>query len=253
MVQKLNQLNQLGVLIIRAIIFKNKAVMYNHKYQIKGRENVSFATISVTTVLCSWYFKHAARGDTLDCFLGAGHKGVLVSKTRNIHLSRFIGILNKIKAKIGIYPIISPTKQNWYEFLAGEISNDVLEVLPTKKVIIPAIKDHLVEIWCKEWSQLSGHRQTKFWFTKPDPILAVKLLNMTREDLGKCIQFLSGHDWWQKHLSITKLSDNPQCRLCEEEGCEETPIHIFTECEALASARLALFGVYCPISNPGGW
>ena len=66
---------------------------------------------------------------------------------------------------------------------------------------------------------------------------------MTREDLGKCIQFLSGHGWWQKHLSIAKLSDNPQCRLCEEEGCEETPIHIFTECEALASARLALFGV----------
>ena len=121
--------------------------MYNHKYQIKGTENVSFTTIAVTTALCSWYFKHAARGDILDCFLRAGHKGVLVSKTRNIHLSRFIGILNKIKAKIGIYPIISLTKRNWYEFLAGEISNVVLEVLPTKKVIIPAIEDHLVEIW----------------------------------------------------------------------------------------------------------
>ena len=149
------------------------------------------------------------------------------------------------------YPIISPTKRNWYELLAGKISNDVLEVLPTKKVIIPAIEDHLVEIWCKEWSQLSGHRQTKFWFTKPDPILAVKLLNMTREDLGKCIQFLSGHGWWQKHISITKLSDNPQCRLCQEEGCEETPIHIFTECEALASARLALFGVPFPTREVG--
>ena len=97
MVQKLNQIDQSGVLIIRAIIFKNKAVMYNHKYKIKGTANVSFATIAVTTVLCSWYFKHAARGDTLDCFLGASHKGVLVSKTRNIHLSRFISILNKIK------------------------------------------------------------------------------------------------------------------------------------------------------------
>ena len=138
--QKFNQLDLSGALIIRAIIFKNKNVLFNHKYWIKGTENVSLATIAVTTVLCSWYFKHAARGDTLDCFWGASHKGVLVAKTRNIHISRFIGILNGIKAKIGIYPIVSATKRNWSEFLAGNISYDMLEILPSKTVILPPSK-----------------------------------------------------------------------------------------------------------------
>ena len=74
---------------------------------------------------------------------------------------------------------------------------------------------------------------------------------MSREDLGKCIQFFIGHGWWQKHLHLAKLSDNPQCRLCEEDGCEETPIHIFTECVALANTRMALFGAQYPTKEVG--
>ena len=170
---------------------------------------------------------------------------------RNIHIYSFIGILNQIKAKIGIYPIISSTKTNWSVFLAGNISHDVLEILPSKMVILPAIEDHLNEIWCKEWSHSSGLRQTKFLFTKPDPILTAKLINMSREDLGKCIQIFTGHGWWLKHLQIAKLSISSQCRLCEEEGCEETLIHIFTECEALVNTRLALFGVPYPTQEVG--
>ena len=195
-------------------------MFFNHKYCIRGTENVSIETIAVTTVLCSWYLNHAARGDTLDCFLG-------------------------------IYPIISPTTSNWSVSLAGKISQDVLEILPSKKVILPAIKVHLNELWLNEWSHLKGLRQTKFWLTKLDPILASKLINMSREDLGKCIQFFTGHGWWQKYLSIVNLSNNSQCRLCEEDGCEETPIHIFTECEALANTRMALFGVPYPTREVG--
>ena len=82
-------------------------MLFNHKYCITGTDNVSLATIAVTTVLCSWYFNHAAMGDTLNCFLGASHKCVFINKTRNIHISSFISVLNKIKSKIGIYPIIS--------------------------------------------------------------------------------------------------------------------------------------------------
>ena len=74
---------------------------------------------------------------------------------------------------------------------------------------------------------------------------------MSREELGRCIQFFTGHGWWQKHLFIAKLSDNPQCRLCEEDGCEKTPIHIFTKCEALVNTRLALFGAQYPTKEIG--
>ena len=180
------------------------------KSSSKGTEKVSLATIAVTTVLCSWYLNHDTIGDTLDCFLGASQKSVLVAKTRNIHISSFIGILNKIMAKIGIYPIISSTKTIWSVFLDVNISHDVLEILPSKMVILPAIEDNLNEIWYNEWSHSIGLCQTIFWFTKPDPILAAKLINMSREDLGKCIQFFTGHSWWLKHLQIAKLSISSQ-------------------------------------------
>ena len=194
-------------------------------------------------VLCNWYLSHAALGDTLDCFLGTSHKCVLINKTRNIHISSFISTLNKIKSIIGIYPIISSTNRNWSHFQTGYNSQGVLEILPAKKVILPAIKYNLNDLWLKEWTLSKGPCQTKFWFTKPDPFLASRLINMSRADLGRCIQFFTGHGWWQKHLQFAKLSDNPQCRLCEEDGCKETPIHIFTECVSLANTRLALFGV----------
>ena len=107
------------------------------------------------------------------------------------------------------------------------------------------------DLWIKEWSLPQGPRQTKFWFTRPDPLLANTLINMSRADQGRCIQFFTGHGWWQKHLQVTKLSDNRQCRLCLEDECEETPIHIFTECEALVTTRLALFGVRYPTREVG--
>ena len=68
---------------------------------------------------------------TLDCFLGAGHKCVFINKTRNIHISSFISILNKIKTKIGFYPIISYTKSNWSTFKAGHLSFDATGVTPS--------------------------------------------------------------------------------------------------------------------------
>ena len=54
-----------------------------------------------------------------------------------------------------------------------------------------------------------------------------------------------------KHLHTANLSDNPQCRLCEEDGCEETPIHIFIECLALVNTRLAMFGAQYPTREVG--
>ena len=175
---------------------------------------------------------------------------MFINKTRNIHISSFISILNKIKYIIGIYPIISSTKSNWSHFQTGYHSQDVLEILPAKKVILPA-KKNLNYLWFKELTLLKGPRQTKLWFTKLDHFLASWLINMYREDLGRCIQFFTGHGWWQKHLHTAKLSDNPQCRLCEEDGCEETPMHIFTKCIALANTRLALFGVRYPTREVG--
>ena len=66
-------------------------------------------------------------------------------------------------------------------------------------------------------------------------------MNMLRENLGKSIQFFSSHGWWKKHLNTANLSSNYECRLCCEEGSVESPIHIFSECVALANTRMGLF------------
>ena len=65
--------------------------------------------------------------------LGAGHKVVLITQTRNLHISNFIKILNKIKDKTGSYAIVSATNNKWSEFYGGNTINKNLEVVPAKK------------------------------------------------------------------------------------------------------------------------
>ena len=75
----------------------------------------------------------------------------------------------------------------------------------------------------------------------PDPILASKLLNLSREQLGWCIQFFTSHGWWKKHLKLTKLCKDKICRLCKLSDSIESPIHLFSECTALTAIRQELF------------
>ena len=129
------------------------------------------------------------KGDTLICFLEAGHNGVHVSITRNVHISNLIATLHKIKDQTGLYTIVTALNCDWLEYVGGNTTNKNLVVVPNKKTIIPTIDTHLNNVWCSEWSGLKGHNQTKYWFTMPDPFLATKLMNMSRGNLGKCIKF----------------------------------------------------------------
>ena len=150
--------------------------------------------------MCNRYLAIATKGDTLICSLGAGHNGVRVSITRNMHIANIIATLNKIKGKTGLYTIVMALHCDWLEYAGGNTKYENFVVVPNKKTIIPTIDTHLKDLWCDKWSGLKGHNQTKYWLTMPDPFLAAKLLNMSRENLGKCIQFFSGHGWWKKHL-----------------------------------------------------
>ena len=196
--------NEVG-LVIRALILKNKEVIYNYSLKIISTDNVPNSTIAVANAMCNLYFTIATKGDTLTCSLGAGHNGVQTSITRNLHISKLITTLNKIKVKTGLYTIVVATKCNWSEFYGGDIINEDLVVEPNKKVILPTIDAHLNNLWCRKWSGLKGHRQTKYWFTKPDPFLATKLMNMSRENLGKCIQIFPAMDGGKNTLTQQTL------------------------------------------------
>ena len=83
------------------------------------------------------------------------------------------------------------------------------------------------------------------------PYLISKLLNMSREYLGKCIQFFTGHGWWNKHLKLTNLSNTAECRLCQVNDSVESPIHIFLECVAMTATRQGLFNDPFPTQQIG--
>ena len=74
-------------------------------------------------------------------------------------------------------------------------------------------------------------------------------VNLSREYLGKCIQFFTGHGWWNKHLKLTKLGNTSECRLCYED--DESPIHIFSECVAMVATRQELFNSPFPTQQLG--
>ena len=248
-VQKINHSEE--GLFIRAILMKNNAIFFNYTYKINGTTNVAIATIASADQVCNHYLVHAVKGDTFLCSLGDGHNGVRISIIRNEHLANFIKTLNEIKCKIGLYTIVSGHKSDWLQYAGHNTIYQELLLAPDKKTIIPTITSFLDEKWYTEWANIDGHTQTKYWLPRPDSFLATKLLQMSRKHLGYNIQFFSGHGWWRKHLMTAKLSKSDKCRLCLEDQAVETPIHLFSECPALAGFRQELFNDSYPSQHTG--
>ena len=238
-------------LFIRAILMKNNNIIFNNTYKINGTSNVAIATIASADQVCNQYLVHAGKGDSFICALGDGHHGVQNPIIRNEHLANFINTLNSIKVKIGLYTIVTGLKSDWLQYASHNTIYQELSLAPDKKNIIPTIESFLNDKWFKSWDDLAGHAQTKYWLPRPDSFLASKLLQMSRKHLGYNIQFFSGHGWWRKHLMTAKLSKSDKCRLCLEDQAVETPIHIFSECPAMAGFRKVLFNDTYPSQHTG--
>ena len=158
-----------------------------------------------------------------------------------MHVHNLVSTLNQIKDKTGLYIFMEGSKYDWLEYASNDTINVDLFVTPKKTVINLTIQAYLADQWAIKWENIKGHAQTKFWCTGPDPILASKLLNMSREHLGWCIQFITGHGWRKKHLKLTNLCNDDICRLCKRPDSIESPIHLFTECTELSAIRQDLF------------
>ena len=238
-------------LFIRAILMKDNIIMINNTFKILGTSNVAIATIASADQVCNQYLIHARKGDSFICALGNGHHGVRIPVIRNEHLANFIITLNSIKVKTGMYNIITGLKSDWLQYANHNTISQELILASDKKTINPTIEAFLNVQWYKQWDDISGHAQTKYWLPRPDSFLATKLLSMSRKHLGYNIQFFSGHGWWRKHLMTAKLSKSDKCRLCLEDQAVETPIHIFSECPAMAGFRQVLFNDTYPSQHIG--
>ena len=176
-------------LTIRVILLKNNTMFLNYTFKILGSSNVQEAILASTYKVCTIFLDHTTRGDTLLCSLGAGHTCVQNYIIRNIHVYNLVSTLNQIKNKTGLYILMEGSKYDWLEYASNDTIFVDLFVTPKKTVINLTIQAYLADIWAIKWKNIKGHAQTKFWCTGPDPILAAKLLNMSREHLGWCIQF----------------------------------------------------------------
>ena len=92
---------------------------------------------------------------------------------------------------------------------------------PTYELLTPQvrqkneIKNFFYNKWAKAWKLFDQARQTKVWFPLPDPKKSAKLLKMERDDLGRLVQFFTGHNKLKRHTNIqNKITDMYSCRLC---------------------------------------
>ena len=122
--------------------------------------------------------------------------------------------------------------------------------LPPKSDTTQRINNIYQREWCERWKNQNEARQTKVWFPLPDNIIMKKLFNYSRNELGLLIQWITGHNRLRRHLTITKESDDNQCRMCNEE--EETAWHLTGECPALWQERRNIFGETF-LKQPPSW
>ena len=99
--------------------------------------------------------------------------------------------------------------------------------------------NNLISKWNSIWNSLKSCRQTKLWMPVCSNKIEKALKNLSRQDLGRLVQFITGHCNLMKHKSLQDKQTESTCRLCKEE--EETPWHLVTVCPLLMKHRLNIF------------
>ena len=77
---------------------------------------------------------------------------------------------------------------------------------------------------------------------------------MKRGNLGRLVQFLTGHNKLKRHTNIQNgIIDPESCRLCKED--EESSYHVIAECPALQAYRGKIFQLPNPtiLPDPPAW
>jgi ribonuclease HI len=108
-------------------------------------------------------------------------------------------------------------------------------------VIKNLIKEAFERKWMTNWSNRADCRQTKQWF----PILIKRnthnLLSLSRKEYSLLCQFITGHNFLNRHNALVNKRVDAECQLCLEEE-DQTSLHIFAECPALAMLRQNVLG-----------
>ena len=90
-------------------------------------------------------------------------------------------------------------------------------------------------------------KPTKLWFPKLNTKLSYQLISgRSRYEYSVLLHALTGHNHLAYHEHKINNQISPICTICKDPDSKMTTEHLFTECEALASLRLQIFGVHNP-------
>ena len=115
------------------------------------------------------------------------------------------------------------------------------------------MKNHTRELrndtWRKIWRKNPDCRQSKLFFSGPDPKVWRIMRKLNKSKVGNIVRFTTGHGYLRRHNTVIKKKKrrlqadrdpDSECRLCRS-GKEETPIHLLLECPSLMWSRHTLF------------
>ena len=128
--------------------------------------------------------------------------------------------------------------------------------LPSKKAIYAEIRESILSEWIERWCSSDDCRQSKYFLHRPSKPKSDLLLKYPRDLVGMVARFMTGHAFLRRQNKIVLTGINPppgdnSCRLCEDTVLEETPHHLFTECDRLVDWRLDTLGQRYLDPHPG--
>ena len=121
----------------------------------------------------------------------------------------------------------------------GTLSNWKYSVPLAWAQVKQEIRTKYIQEWMNQWGAEPTCRQTRLILPEVHPSLTQILMKVSRPDVSKLAQFITGHNYLQYHLFNTNVVQSPTCRVCGEEN--ETAWHLLAECPALARDRLFFF------------
>ena len=115
---------------------------------------------------------------------------------------------------------------------------------PIKPVSDTAIKAG-IRTWSQKqhqqtWSNSRNCRQTRMMLPNITSKTWAQINKLSRTNLKRITQMLTGHSTLRRHLFLMKMEDDPTCQNCLED--EETVEHYLAECPAFARERYNTLG-----------
>ena len=93
--------------------------------------------------------------------------------------------------------------------------------------------------WDDQWTSYPAARQTKQFYASQNKIKAKYVCKLNRNDLGRFVRIVTGHNLLAYHRHNMDQDFDPTCRLCGEE--RETFYHFATVCPRLHTSRTHAF------------